>query len=70
MASRDFKNLARRTASDKFFRNKAFNIAKSPKYDGCQRALTSMVYKFFCDKRSSGSGVNRHANNKVKQNHQ
>ena len=53
----DFKELARRTASDKIFRNKAFNIAKNPKYDGCQRGLSSMIYKFF-DKKSKGSGVN------------
>ena len=29
----DFKNLTRRTASDKILRDKAFNIAKNPKYD-------------------------------------
>ena len=51
-----FKDLARRTASDKVLRDKAFNIAKSPKYDGYQRGLASMVYKFF-DKKSKGSGV-------------
>ena len=34
-----------------------FNIAKNPKYDGYQRGLASMVYKFF-DKKSKGSGVN------------
>ena len=28
-------------------RDKAFNIAKNPKYDGYQRGLASMVYKFF-----------------------
>ena len=43
----DFKDLAKRTASDKVFRDKAFNIAKSPKYDGYRRGLTPMVYKFF-----------------------
>ena len=43
----NFKNLTRRTASDKVFRNKAFNIARNPKYDGYQRGLRSMVYKFF-----------------------
>ena len=43
----DFKDLARRTSSDKLLCNKAFNIAKNPKYDGCQRDLASMVYKFF-----------------------
>ena len=57
MAYGDFKDLARRAASDKVLRDKAFNIAKNPKYDGYQRGLASMVYKFF-DKKSKGSGVN------------
>ena len=57
MAYGDFKDLKRRTASDKILRDKAFNIAKNPKYDGYQRRLASMVYKFF-DKKSTGSGVN------------
>ena len=61
----DFENLARRTASDNVLRDKAFNIAKIPKYDGCQRGLPSMVSKFF-DKKHLGSGVN----NGVKQNEQ
>ena len=34
MACGDFKDLTRRTASDKILRDKAFNIAKNPKYDG------------------------------------
>ena len=55
MAYGDFKDLKRRTASDKILRDKAFNIAKNPKYDGYQRGLASMVYKFF-DKKSRGSG--------------
>ena len=46
IAHGDFKDLARRTASDKVLRDKAFNIAKNPKYDGYQRRLVSMVYKF------------------------
>ena len=33
-----------------------FNIAKNPKYDGYQRGIASMGYKFF-DKRSAGGGV-------------
>ena len=37
-------------------KNKVFKIASDPKYDGYQRGLASMVYKFF-DKKSSGSGV-------------
>ena len=44
MAYGDFKDVARRTAADKVLRNKAFNIAKDPKYDGYQRGLASMVY--------------------------
>ena len=43
----DDKDLARRTASDKVLRDKAFSIAKNAKYDGYQRGLASMVYKFF-----------------------
>ena len=43
----DFKDLKRRTASDKILRDKAFNIAKNLKYDGYQRELPSMIYKFF-----------------------
>ena len=30
----DFKDIARRTASNKILRDKAFNMAKNPKYDG------------------------------------
>ena len=41
------KDLARRTAADKVLRDKAFNIAKDPKYDRYQRGLASMVYNFF-----------------------
>ena len=56
----DFKDLAKRTAADKVLRNKAFKIASDQKYDGYQRGLASMVYKFF-DKKLQGS---RLANNK------
>ena len=44
---RDFKDLTRRTAPDKILCDKAFNIAKTPKYEGYQRGLSSMVYKSF-----------------------
>ena len=60
--------------------DKAFNITKNPKYDGCQRDLASMVYKFFDkkpaslarsktlaarDKSASGSGIkNENISNK------
>ena len=52
MAYGDFKSLARRTASDKLLRDKAFDIAKNPKHNGYQRGLASMVSKFF-DKKSA-----------------
>ena len=41
------KDLVRRTQSDKVLRDKAFKIASDSKYDGYQRGLASMVYKFF-----------------------
>ena len=47
MGYRDFKDLKRRTASDKTLKDKVFNFAKNPKYDGYQRGLAFMVYKFF-----------------------
>ena len=56
MAYGDFKDIKRRTASDKILRDKAFNIAKNPKYDGYQRGLASMFYKFF-DKKSTSSDI-------------
>ena len=62
MAYGDFKDLARRTASDKVLKDKTFNFAKNLKYDGYQRGLASMVYKFF-DKKTAGSGVNMQVNN-------
>ena len=52
----DHKNLINRTKSDKVLRDKAYNIASNPGYDGYQRGLASMVYKFF-DKKSMGSGM-------------
>ena len=59
----DFKDLTRRTASDKILHDKAFNIAKNSKYDGYQRGLTSMIYKFF-DKKSSGGAI-KNANRRI-----
>ena len=53
----DFKDLAKKTASDKVLWDKAFNITKNPKYDGYQSGFASMAYKFF-DKKSKGGGVN------------
>ena len=47
MAYGYFKDLIRRTPSDKILRDKAFNIAKNPKYDGYPRGLPSLVDNFF-----------------------
>ena len=64
MAYGDFKDLTRRTVSDKILRDKAFNIAKIQKNDGYQCGLASIVYKFF-DKKTSGSGIkNKNISNK------
>ena len=65
MAYGDFKDLPKRTASDKVLRDKTFKIAKNPRYNGYKRGLASTGYKFFDkksallpDKSISGSGVN------------
>ena len=61
MAYGKAKDLVRRIQSDKILRDKAFKIASDPKYDGYQKGLASMVYKFF-DKKSRGSGIIDEAN--------
>ena len=52
----DSKDLTKRTIADKNKKKRAFDIAKDPKYDGYQRGLASMVYKYF-DSKVSGSGA-------------
>ena len=58
------KDLLNRTRADKILRYKAYGIADNPQYDGYQRSLASMVYKFFDTKASSpdrktvGTGIN------------
>ena len=63
----DHKDLINRTEADKVLRDKAYDTASNPEYDGYQRGLASMVYKFF-DKKSTakpsslermGSGVKK-----------
>ena len=65
MSYGDFKDLEKRTQSDKVLQDKAFEIANNPKYDRYQRGLALMVYKFF-DKKSKGTGIE----NEIKQNQQ
>ena len=62
MAYGKSKDLIKRTQSDKVLKNKAFKIANNPNYDGYQRGLASMVFKFFVKKSASldkykGSGI-------------
>ena len=54
----DSKDLAKRTISDKVLKDRAYEIAKNPKDNGYQRALASMVYRFFDKKTGSGASVN------------
>ena len=54
----DHKDLINRTEADKVLRDKAYDIASNPKYDGYQRGLASVVYKFY-DKKSIGSGFKK-----------
>ena len=56
MAYNKFKDLEKRTQSDIVLKIKAFKIASKPKYNGYERGLASMIYKFF-DKKSKGSGI-------------
>ena len=51
-----YQDLKRRPQSDKFFKDKTFEIANNFKCDGYQRGLASMVCKCF-DKKSKGSGI-------------
>ena len=46
MADGKSKDLIKRTESDKVLKDKGFKIANNPKYNGYQRGLASVVYKF------------------------
>ena len=65
MAYGGFKDLPRKAASDKILRDKAFNIAINSKYNEYQRALASMMYKFF-DKMSASDGSVKTKLSKIK----
>ena len=65
MAYGKYKDLDKKTQSDKVLKDKAFEIANNPKYDGYQRGLASIVYKVF-DKKSKVTGIK----NEIKENQQ
>ena len=62
----DSKDLAKRIASDNVLRDNAFNIAKNPQYNGCERGLAGMVYKFFDKKSASKTGKITKTSERVK----
>ena len=54
----DCKGLAKRTISDNDLKYRAYEIDRNPKYDGNQRGLASMIYKFFDKKAEAGASIN------------
>ena len=62
MAYNKFEDLEKRTKPDIVLKNKALKIASNPKYNGYERGLASMVYKFF-DKKPKGSGLKENQGN-------
>ena len=50
MAYVGFKDLPRRTTSDKILHDKAFNFARNSKNDGYERGPVYVVFKFFDEK--------------------
>ena len=65
MAYGDFNILTRITVSHKILPDKAFDIAKNPKYDRNQRGLAAMAYKFF-DKKTFATIENKFAGSGIK----
>ena len=65
MAYNKFKDLEKRTQSGIVLKNKTLKIASNPKYNGYERGLASMVYKFF-DKKSKRARIK----NEIKENQQ
>ena len=55
MAHEYFKDLNKRTANNKVLRDKEFNIAKNPKYDGYKHGCGSWFIKFLIKKTSGGT---------------
>ena len=55
VAYADSKDIAKRTVSDKVLKDRAYEIALNPIYNGYQRGLENVVYKFFGKKIASGA---------------
>ena len=54
----DGKDLPKRTISDKILKDRVYVIARNRIYDGYQRALAIMFYKFFDKRTGLGVSVN------------
>ena len=62
MAYNKYKDLENRTQSDIALKNKVYKIAANPKYNGYERGLVAMVYKFFNERSKKvikGSGIEK-----------
>lgn len=53
----DSKNLAKGSGLDKVLKDRAYEIALNPWYDGYQWGLASVVYNFFDKKIALGASV-------------
>ena len=63
MVYNKYKDLEKRTQSNKFLKNKAFGITNNSKYGGYQSGLASVAYRGF-DKKSKGTSIK----NKIEEN--
>ena len=54
----DSKDLPKRTISNKILRDRAHEITRNYNYDGYQRALACVGYKFLDQKTESAIGLN------------
>ena len=52
-----YKDLKDRTQSDVVLKNKAYKIAADPKYNGYERALASIVWKYFNERSKKVIGL-------------
>ena len=64
MAYGNYKDLGKRTESDKVLKNRAFKVASKLKYHGFKRGLASRIYKFF-DKKSADKGIKSMSNQQL-----
>ena len=64
MGPDSYKDLTKKTESDKVLKDKAFKIANNPNYGGYGGGLAPMVYRVF-DKKSPSSGIKSVSNQQL-----